>query len=55
MTFSEYLNKHWLTIVQLAKETGQSRQTLENWYNNPKKRRVIELVVNGLKYEAEKY
>ncbi len=45
MTIEEYLSQHGLTIVELAKITGQSRQTLCNWYNNDKKRKIFEACV----------
>lgn len=47
MTIEEYLSKRGLTIVELAIITEQSRQTLCNWYNNPKKTKLIHLVVDG--------
>ncbi len=48
MTIQEYLKNNNLTVSELASTTEQSRQTLNNWYNNPKKKTVFELIVLGV-------
>lgn len=49
MTAWDYAKSQGLTLKAVAEETGQSLETLRNWYNNPKKRKVFELVIKGIK------
>lgn len=37
------------SLTQVAKETEQSERTLINWFNNPKKRKLFEVVCRGVK------
>ncbi len=32
------------SLAQVARETEQSKQTIINWFNNPKKRKLFDLV-----------
>lgn len=32
------------SLLQVAEKTEQSEQTLINWFNNPKKRKLFEIV-----------
>lgn len=36
------------SLAQVAKETEQSERTLINWFNNPKKRKLFEIVCRGV-------
>lgn len=36
------------SLLQVAKKTEQSEQTLINWFNNPKKRKLFEIVCKGV-------
>ena len=36
------------SLLQVAEKTGQSEQTLINWFNNPKKRVLFEIVCKGV-------
>ena len=43
---SKYIRqKTGLSLKQVADNVDQSEQTLINWYNNPKKRKVFEACV----------
>lgn len=35
------------SLQEVADMTGQSPQTLANWYDNPKKRELFEIVLKG--------
>ena len=49
---SEYIKQETgLNLKQVAEISEQSERTLINWYNNPKKRKVFELVIKGIKSE----
>ncbi len=50
MDLTERLKDIDLTVLGLARTTRQSRQTLENWFNNPKKRMLIDLIIDGIKW-----
>ncbi len=50
MELSEKLEEVDLTILGLSRTTRQSRQTLENWWGNPKKRMLIDLIIDGIKW-----
>ena len=52
MTAWDYAKSKGLTLQIIATETEQSLETLRNWYNNPKKRKVFELVIKGIKERA---
>lgn len=36
------------SLLQVAEKTGQSEQTLINWFKNPKKRVLFEIVCKGV-------
>ena len=40
------------SLLQVAEKTGQSEQTLINWFNNPKKRVLFEIVCKGVANES---
>ena len=40
------------SLVQVSEVTGQSAQTLINWFNNPKKRKLFEIVCKGVSHAA---
>jgi hypothetical protein len=47
---SEYVKQELgISLKEASIISQQSEQTLINWYNNPKKRKVFELVIKGLK------
>jgi lambda repressor-like predicted transcriptional regulator len=48
MTAWEYCKTQGVTMKQLSTVTEQSLETLKNWYQNPKKRKVFELVIKGM-------
>lgn len=39
---------HGTTLAVVSRESGVSVQTLANWYKNPKKQRLFELLVLGV-------
>ena len=45
------------SLVQVSKSTEQSEQTLINWFNNPKKRKLFDIVCEwtALDMEYKKY
>lgn len=45
---SEYTKSHGLTLKQIEDATGQSKQTLINWYKN--KPELFNVVVQGVKH-----
>jgi len=49
MTAWDYIKTKGLTMAIVSRETGQTLQTLRNWYNNPKKRAVLDLCIEGIK------
>jgi len=49
MTAWQYCKEQGVTMKQVSEITGQSKETLSNWYHNPKKRKVFELVIIGIK------
>jgi len=49
---SEYIKQQCgINLKQMATVTEQSERTLINWYNNPKKRKVFDLVIKGILHE----
>jgi hypothetical protein len=49
---SEYVKQELgISLKEASKISEQSEQTLINWYNNPKKRKVFELVIKGIQKE----
>lgn len=40
------------SLLQVALRTEQSEQTLINWFNNPKKRKLFEIVCKGVSNES---
>lgn len=40
------------SLVQITELTDQSKQTLINWFNNPKKRKLFEMVCKGVANET---
>lgn len=45
MTAWDYAKRKGTTMAILSAETGQTLQTLRNWYNNEKKRNIFEAVI----------
>ena len=43
-----------ISLVQVAKVSGQSEQTLINWFNNPKKQELFNLVCVGVHHKTKK-
>ena len=41
------------SLAQVAEKTEQSERTLINWFNNPKKRKLFEIVCRGVNKEEE--
>ena len=41
------------SLAQISKATEQSEQTLINWYNNPKKRKLFEIVCYAVARKTE--
>ncbi len=39
-----------ITLKELSTIAGQSENTLINWFNNPKKRMLIDLIIDGIKW-----
>ena len=52
MTPSDLCKQHGTTLAELARVSEQSQQTLINWFNNPKKRRLFELVLIGATHQT---
>ncbi len=50
MTIGKYLKSIGLSVNELSEITGQSVLTLRNWFNNPKKRMLIDLIIDGIKW-----
>jgi hypothetical protein len=40
------------SLAQVAEKTEQSERTLINWFNNPKKRKLFEIVCIGVSKEG---
>lgn len=45
MTAWDYAKSKGLTLKEISKETGQSLQTLRNWYNSDNKRNILEACI----------
>ena len=41
------------SLTQVAEKTEQSERTLINWFNNPKKRKLFEIVCMGVSKSAK--
>ena len=51
MTAWQYCKENNITMKEVSKITEQSIETLRNWFNNPKKSKLFEVVVKGAKLE----
>lgn len=40
------------SLLQVAEKTEQSEQTLINWFKNPKKRKLFEIVCKGVSRDS---
>ncbi len=50
MTAWDYAKSKGTTMKELSLVSGQGLDTLRNWFNNPKKRMLIDLIIDGIKY-----
>ncbi len=42
-----------ITLKELSITAGQSENTILNWFNNPKKSMLIDLIIDGIKYRKK--
>ncbi len=42
-----------INLKEFSLITEQSENTIVNWFNNPKKKILIDLIIKGIKYERE--
>lgn len=50
-TFKQYIkNKLGINIATFCLLVSIEYRTLYNWYNNPKKRVLIDLIIDGIKW-----
>ncbi len=54
MTFREHIKQELnMNIVSFCLLVPVEYRTLYNWFNNPKKRMLIDLIIDGIKYRKK--